>query len=159
MSLFVWRQWVVSYIDNDRFYFLKGSDYVLLGFYDSPWYPGETKLADCTQHYLGGDYVAPDRLVDTSYHPLAHTHDETPHERCTCGIYGYKRDVVPSEVWNSGYHLGIAEIWGKIIVAEQGYRAQYGRIRAFVDAPANIAQDYGVPNLPTVEYARKEFFA
>lgn len=68
-----------------------------------------------------------------------------------------KRDYVPELMYLRDV-LGIAEVWGNIIVAERGYRAQYARIRALIDAP-EVALDYGVPNLPSIEYARREYFS
>jgi hypothetical protein len=84
---------------------------------------------------------------------------DIPFYGCTCGIYGMNRDNVPDTTIMNPINeiLGIAEIWGNIIVAENGYRAQYARIRALVDS-AEVARDYDVPNLPSVEYARKEYF-
>jgi hypothetical protein len=59
-----------------------------------------------------------------------------------------------------GTLLGVTELWGKIIVAEKGYRAEYGRLRALVCAPFDeIATGYEVPNLPSTDYAREEYFA
>jgi hypothetical protein len=57
----------------------------------------------------------------------------------------------------SGEILGVAEIWGKTIVAEHGYRAQYAKLRALIDAES-VARDYRVPNLPSIEYAQREYF-
>jgi hypothetical protein len=55
--------------------------------------------------------------------------------------------------------IGVVEIWGKIITAENGYRAEYARIRALVDTSMDVATVYGVPNLPSIEYARQEYFS
>jgi hypothetical protein len=55
--------------------------------------------------------------------------------------------------------LGIVQLSGKIITAEYGYRAQYANISALVDAPPDVSTRYRVPNLPSVEYARKEYFS
>jgi hypothetical protein len=52
----------------------------------------------------------------------------------------------------------VVELWGKIIVAEYGYRAEYAKIQALVNAPAQVAVKYQVPNLPSTDYARKEYF-
>jgi hypothetical protein len=94
-----------------------------------------------------------------------HTLNERPLPvlNCTCGVYALKEvTTYPHEVIGRTALvrvLGIVEIWGKTIHAEQGYRSQYGQIRAFVSAPARASEVYGVPNLPSIEYAQKEFFS
>lgn len=152
MSILVWRIWNVNYIGP----LVTSRAYSLRGQYGIPWYPGEIQKAACS-------LVMPLELVSkpTSLHRIS----DTPATHCRCGIYGYKNASVPQRfplltTFMTTARLeviGIAEIWGKIIVAEYGYRAEYAQMRALVGNP-KIAQDFGVPHLPTMEYARREYF-
>lgn len=145
MSIFVWRVWTKHYCPT-----------VLFGQYNSPWEPGRMKRAHCSQlsrYYNDNSEWFYRRWPDA----LLHDGCDIPFHSCTCGIYGMKRDYVPELMYLRDV-LGIAEVWGNIIVAERGYRAQYARIRALIDAP-EVALDYGVPNLPSIEYARREYFS
>jgi hypothetical protein len=120
----------------------------LYGLYGTTWIPGEVKQAQCKLLY----HPAHSKLFRIFFRKQ----NIVPSTRCTCGIYGLKDDFIPS-VCPKFDVLGVAEIWGKIIVAEKGYRAQYARMCALIDSPY-IAEEYGVPNLPSIEYARKEYF-
>jgi hypothetical protein len=167
MSIFIWREWDVIY---DKSYPL---GYALLGHFSVPWLPWKVQQAKCDVRTLTPAVSWEDFFysADITTVPVVdatiprHAQCNTPDEKCTCGIYGYSRHFVPMHctcsecVFDRPLVLGIAEVWGKIIVAEYGYRAQFAKIRALVDAYASIAIDYGVPNLPTVEYAQKEFFS
>jgi hypothetical protein len=171
VSIYVWRLWKIhlSYQEG----------YELRGLYDSPWLPGQVKQAECKKRFsvlYERDPKSGRIMMTRTYSPPSpgnvhyNNGDEIPVTNCTCGIYGHTNDAL-SEIpeWMCGV-LGIAEIWGKVIVGELGYRAQYGTLRALVNQlwpktcgiypnQSVIAKDYGVPLLPTVEYAQREFFA
>jgi hypothetical protein len=147
MSILVWRIWEI----NIR----RGS---LSGKYGIPWYPGEIQYAACDRR------VSPPGPPGSPFIGL-HRSSDAPAVHCTCGIYGYKNEFVPQRLpWFTRFTvrthievIGIAEVWGKIIVAEYGYRAQYAQMRALV-GNQKIAQDFGVPYLPSIVYAQHEYF-
>jgi hypothetical protein len=102
--------------------------------------------------------------IDQPLHAWCHicsqinTPIHVPNEFASCGIYALTQP--DSITWRfKNKHLGVVELWGKIIVAEFGYRAEYGQLRALVDVPSEISETYKVPNLPSIEYAKKEFFS
>jgi hypothetical protein len=151
MSIMVWRTWSIDVHATDH-----PRGYVLRGSFGSAWSPKRIKRAYCM-------------------HILSHP-DDIPYPDCGCGIYGYKHDFLPFDLVNIPMSsidmnslrihstsrfftliLGVAEIWGKTIQAEFGYRAEFAKMRALINAES-IAHDYGVPNLPSVEYARREYF-
>jgi hypothetical protein len=160
MSIFVWRIWHLT--PNEW----------LIGSYETLWIPGEVKQAKC-----GGIFMSESVKIFRQINNL-HEVNDAPNVDCTCGIYGFRHNV------NVKTHakdrvIGIAEIWGKIITAELGYRAQYAKIRALIDTPtvdwlygeptlpsidyvrpslSGIAQDYQILLLPSIEYARREYF-
>lgn len=70
-----------------------------------------------------------------------------------------KYSKLPKYGYEDNEITGIVEIWGKIITAKHGYRAEYGQLRALVNAPAVVSETYGVPNLPSYEYASQEYFS
>jgi hypothetical protein len=182
MSILVWRQWTIRSKENSLF----SNKYALYGHYNTPWLPGEVKQADCNEYVPGSPAASPvinyaytytltlsttttntylmtepNLTITTVNRTPKHERDEVPYERCTCGIYGFKRYFPPPHCeceLHKMIVLGIAEIWGKIITADYGYRAQYAKIRALVRSPAYVAADYSVPNLPSIEYAQEEFF-
>jgi hypothetical protein len=157
MSIFVWRTWHHNFLDK---YGLVQMN-LLHGHYFMPWQPKEVKQANC--YAMGGMRLVEDKTLPRNARystvpiPL-HERNESPMPDCSCGIYGYKCEYVPEEIQQRFEVLGVAEIWGKIIEAELGYRAQYAQLRALVNAPV-LARIYAVPNLPTVDYAKKEYFS
>jgi hypothetical protein len=174
MSIFVWRVWQYSPSQDNN---------ILLGMHDMPWIPQKVEQAFCignsrVVHVTGQKFksqqirISMMNWINWIDNPSSiYEHDDEPSVDCTCGIYGFKGAYLPTEYspiepalssYSPGSYnevLGIAEIWGKIIVAEYGYRAQFAKICALIDSPTSIATDYGIPNLPTVEYAQKEFFS
>jgi hypothetical protein len=162
MSIFVWRIWHLT------------SNEWLIGSYETLWIPGEVKQAKC-----GGIFMSELVKIFRQINNL-HEVNDAPNVDCTCGIYGIRNNVNVT-VHAKDMVIGIAEIWGKIIEAEFGYRAQYAKMRALIDTPTvpdelygeptlpsidyvrpnlwGIAQNYQVPLLSSMEYARREFFA
>jgi hypothetical protein len=148
MSIFAWRLWTIKH-NNLLPSFTQPAKYELCGLYDQPWTMGvmEARCASVSWHYSEN----------------LHSGEVAPGVACQCGIYACRQEYIP-EKCNCSMHLenmilGVVEIWGKIIVADYGYRAQFARIRTMIDAPAFVAQDFSVSNLPSVEYARKEYFS
>jgi hypothetical protein len=68
-----------------------------------------------------------------------------PFEECSCGIYALKPGVrnsyggaVRGEVW----------LWGKVIVGEHGYRAQYAYPKLLVVDPPSLAKKLAAYDVP-----------
>ncbi len=60
-------------------------------------------------------------------------HGPVPDEDCTCGIYAATDlDVIDHYLSRGAPILGIVELGGRIIPAEQGYRAVYARVAAIL---------------------------
>jgi hypothetical protein len=150
MTITAWRYWGVNFPQPMRW--LTHSVFVdfrlpdgsppppyLIGSYDRAWKAGEDMVAECSFK----------------------EHDEVPDPVCTCGIYAYKEYVTAEKEFNPREKarsvLGVVELWGNVIPASCGYRAEYAKIRAVLNSPL-IATVYDVPNLPSVEYATAEFF-
>jgi hypothetical protein len=124
------------------------SELVLNGAFGITWPVGKPLNATCQRS-----------LENAIFNPSM-KHQTVPDVRCTCGIYALKEPdhrAVNLPHGELQRVLGIVEIWGKIIRAEHGYRAQTGQLRAVVKAPSLVALVYGVQNLPSVRYARREF--
>lgn len=78
---------------------------------------------------------------------------EAPHDDCLCGIHAYSQNV-PLDPSDKPYAAGEVSLWGKVIVHEHGFRAQYaypkrlyvidGGSRADKIAEA-LSWTYGVP--------------
>jgi hypothetical protein len=169
-----WRMWNVQSSLNPR-----TPRYTVNGMFGAHWYPGETMQAKCNRTDPSYDQGYPSPKIAAIMKALNPPHhvSEIPGSYCACGIYATKLapDLSPGAILRQV--MGVTEIWGNIITAEHGYRAQYARIRAFVTllpdtidgtpvlrlygGPdlATIARDYQVPLLPSVEYAQREFFA
>jgi hypothetical protein len=175
MSSMAWRIWTVRLNRNHAL------GYSIHGLYNAQWYPGKIMQAECDIAAGDGNTIAifsapiPTGATITDILKLiipAHSNQEIPATNCSCGIYATKHPILflPQTSIPLIKIIGVVEIWGKIIVAENGYRAQYARLRAIVNAtlkpivtsnldPLTIACDYQVPLLPSVEYARKEYFS
>lgn len=72
---------------------------------------------------------------------------------CACGFYAYNKPSLSTTYVPSPYRVvGIVELYGKVIVAEFGYRAERARIIALGLTPddyrATVANKYSVPHLP-----------
>lgn len=140
MSILAWRYWQYwKEADNID---------VLVGSFGTEWVPEKVNTARC-RAYVND---MPNPCLDT-----------TPGTGCSCGIYALRQPVELDgitlyEPKRTHFVQGIVQIWGKIISAECGYRAQHASIIALVDVPASVTNRYQVPNLPSVEYARQEYF-
>lgn len=75
-----------------------------------------------------------------------------PAEGCTCGIYAANDRAVAERYGQGGlgtYVLGRVALWGKVIIYDQGFRAEYAYPQAFyTDASFPGLSSYGVPILP-----------
>lgn len=169
MAIMAWRYWrwgVMEHHDST-------TSIILHGLWGTRWEPDQVMHAKCQWNATGWR------------HKGAAGRD-LPVVNCTCGIYALKsvdetltsltrkgsnigavrhdqnsRYLYIPKAWYlaQGSVLGVVELWGKIITAENGYRAQHGQLRALVCAPDKVADVYAVPNLPSVEYAQREYFA
>jgi hypothetical protein len=183
----VWRQWDMYFCgpeshtkENPVLYTSIYGSMIELTDRGTRWIPQEIKKATCpvihmTRFMPPYDSILIPMNAINFYGGYAPTVPPPPHEEyspstgCCCGVYGLKYDFPPDPTKLDCQVIGIAEIWGKIIPAEHGYRAQYAKIRALVDTPPHweileketvpyIAKYFGVPSLPSMKYAQKEFF-
>lgn len=71
---------------------------------------------------------------------------------CSCGLHAY---AAPRHWREHGFVHGAVVAWGRIVVHQGGFRAQYARPVAFLESPADwlepIADRYGVPVLGEAE--------
>jgi hypothetical protein len=170
-------------------------DYELLGLYGSVWVPNQVMQAHCNKNCSVGDGICmwkcttchqewmqlhhrieniscPRCTTPTGIHICSYRVDhnsDVPFPTCSCGIYGNNTHEIITKTLGCCTVLGIVEIWGKIIVAEYGYRAQYALMRALINkswgtnhgqpSAGIVARDYQVPLLPSIEYAQKEYFS
>jgi hypothetical protein len=59
--------------------------------------------------------------------------EPVPGRACSCGLYAATDlDVIASYLTQSAPVLGVVELGGKVIPAEQGYRAAYARVAAIL---------------------------
>jgi hypothetical protein len=154
MAIYAWRWWEVIPPFGVGELYLRGA-------YAVRWPVGEPLHATCSSLIVTWDV---DGHCGVNY-PVPSLHNSngttTPDPNCYCGIYALKQPGKVTDIYPPHRHgvLGVAEIWGKIITAEFGYRAEYAQIRALVDAPTIVCTRYDVPNLPSIEYAQQEYFA
>jgi hypothetical protein len=90
---------------------------------------------------------------------------------CTCGLYSWKR---PDRIGaRSTKVAGVVELWGRVLVGEHGYRAQYAQVAAVCGPPGSdgtgrpagpgrtelavVAARYGVPHFQTLDEAVDHF--
>jgi len=100
-------------------------------------------------------------------------HTETPPaEDCTCGIYALKepsRELWEYRRWRSAWAfppprlvlVGEVQLWGKVRVAQRGYRAQFARPACLWEVEgasesereylAEVRERYGLPSRPVGE--------
>jgi hypothetical protein len=151
MSIYAWRWWRVVTPYNI-------GDLCLLGAYATQWPVGKPLHATCRL-----TSIMTDENGFVTAHVVSGWHAKNgisiPGPHCQCGIYAMKQPNKSVDVFLSNVYtvLGIVEIWGKIITAELGYRAEYGQIRVVID-DKHVSTVYGIPNLPSVEAAQAEYF-
>ena len=66
---------------------------------------------------------------------LAEPHD-SPHEACQCGIYAYHAPGPRSWFGEAYWCEGVVSAWGRIVVHDDGFRAEHARVEA-VAVPAS----------------------
>jgi hypothetical protein len=169
MSIFAWREWSVNPYPDHK---LTRLSYALYGLYGALWYPDEEMQATCTRN-IGSEYYsiygATTAAYVTPFTVDRHYASKIPDADCTCGIYATRCTPLSHNLIGFRQIFGVVELWGKIIEAEFGYRAQYAQMRALIDdgtvgmrsvrpGLATIAEDYKVPLL-SAEYVRQEFFS
>lgn len=122
-----------------------------LGF---PWKPGEDQRALCSGRTFG---------MPEEYD---HDTDGAPVAGCTCGLHSYYNlETLHTQGDRTAQHgggaAGVVSAWGRIILCEYGFRAQYMRLEAIicgrpsvqimgkminlVPAWESLARSYGVP--------------
>jgi len=106
------------------------------------------------------------RLVMTRETPApAPPPNEVPAESCSCGVYaandrktaeGYLGDMTdPLNRTNMNTVLGRVALWGKIIVYDRGFRAEWAYPQSFfTDVAMPGLEAYGAPILPMKEVDR-----
>lgn len=153
MSIMAWRYWAAGNLGSSS------NHRTLFGAKGFCWPIEKTFTAICA-HFCEPFTAACTNTCEQRCPP-----NTSPNTNCHCGIYALKQPTVDRSWWwweadkNYTEILGIVQLSGKIITAEYGYRAQYANISALVDAPPDVSTRYRVPNLPSVEYARKEYFS
>jgi hypothetical protein len=97
----VWRAWDID---------VKG---ILLSINNVPWTPREPFVAQCK------DFCP--------FYPIPSAAGTSPHENGSCGIYAAKSVtwLHKQGYWKPNRVVGQMHIWGKVIDAEKGIRAQY----------------------------------
>lgn len=90
---------------------------------------------------------------------------------CTCGLYSWRR---PDRIRSQQLKVaGVIESWGRVLIGEHGYRAQFARVvaicgpRVSLNAARNtsptreeriaVAAQYGVPYFETLDDAVAHF--
>lgn len=145
-----WREWTIT-ADG-----LRGAQG---GF----WRPG-TNTAECLGKHAAMLRVLDDALAGAGVPNPPHTVERW----CTCGLYSWRR---PDRIRaRSAKVAGVVESWGRVLVGEHGYRAQYARVvavcgprRGIADAHptrderAAVAERYSVPYFETLDDAVAHF--
>jgi hypothetical protein len=83
--------------------------------------------------------------------PAPHT---PPGEVCTCGLYAVTSLERLRDDWSYGgtdeFAVGTVALWGDVVVADWGYRAQYGYPQMLLiphirwEQGRDVARDYGI---------------
>lgn len=121
------------------------------------WEPG-VNTAECHGRYAVMFRVLGEMLGSAGVAAPGHTVEPW----CTCGLYSWRH---PDPVGHrSGRVAGVVELWGRVLIGEHGYRAQYAKVVAisgprravadsFRSAGREAAERYGVPYLDTLDHA------
>lgn len=148
-----WREWALT--ANG----LRGSQGRL-------WSPGRN-TAQCHGKHAATLRALEDALIAAGIPAPDHTVEPW----CTCGLYSWKR---PDRITARTAKLaGVVELWGRVLVGEHGYRAQYARVVAICGPPGRIggarparptheerkavAARYDVPYFGTLDDAVRHF--
>jgi hypothetical protein len=95
---------------------------------------------------------------------LVEPHD-SPHEACQCGIYAYHTPGPRSWFGDAYWCEGVVSAWGRIVVHDDGFRAEHARVEA-VAIPRHAA--YGAAavrdaatrlGIPVIGHDELEIFA
>lgn len=92
-----------------------------------------------------GGWAHDDLLAATCRRGSQHGEDDpVPAKDCRCGIYGARDlNVVGRYLRHDAPVLGVVELGGRVIPAEQGYRAQYARVAAILVIDPALTLDHG----------------
>jgi len=93
----------------------------------SSWYPDRPMMAKCPVGNLDFSLAATlARWKAGGRPPVRFPGHETPHERCTCGIYAAKTlDGLHAMGYARGTIFGEVYLWGRVVEHAHGWRAQF----------------------------------
>ncbi len=149
-----WREWFIA-ADG-----LRGAQGRL-------WRPG-TNTAECYGRHAVMLRVLDDRLAGTGIATPTHSVERW----CTCGLYSWRQ---PDRIrMRQDKVAGVVESWGRVLIGERGYRAQYARVVALCGPRASndgrpcaagplhekrvaTAAQYSVPYFETLDDAIAHF--
>jgi hypothetical protein len=81
-----------------------------------------------------GENVAECRVTEHGYSTGKGEHGTPPADNCSCGFYAFReREQVMLHVSrDDGSPVAFGEVWlwGEVVVAEQGFRAQYSEVKS-----------------------------
>lgn len=136
-----WRQWYVKERDGELA--------ISSLYYKATWEPGKALQAVCGDHFNVEDMTAKTTpryqhiMPDDPTKKITGTFDHTaPHSGhlVGCGVYAYALDHEAPNITRAsrvhGYEwqtvTGYVYLWGRVLVYETGYRAQYAYPKAFI---------------------------
>ena len=148
-----WREWTIT-ADG-----LRGAQGRL-------WRPG-TNTAECYGRHAVMLRVLDDALASAGLAIPPHAVERW----CTCGLYSWRQ---PDRIrFRQDKVAGAVESWGRVLIGEHGYRAQYARVVAICGPRASsngtrhnsptreertaVAARYGVPYFETLDDAVAHF--
>lgn len=105
-------------------------------------------LGDAPKPRLSGVVSVADQTNPPPHEPP----HEPPEPSCRCGVYAAS-DLSTLEQYGASslYIFGIVHLWGRVIPAERGWRAQHARIESLIShtffdkRTRDVAATYGVP--------------
>jgi hypothetical protein len=123
-----------------------------------PWSRPQVQTDDSLRSLNGDAWIPGKRMeavCDWRSQGRSFNHREGPESKCRCGVYAFPTIDALVPMLHAAFFrvciLGEVSLWGKIIVHEQGYRAQYAYPkRLWVDKRVpgrfiKVVSAYGVP--------------
>jgi hypothetical protein len=96
---------------------------------------------------------------------LDELHD-SPHEACQCGIYGYYTPGPRSWFGEAYWCEGVVSAWGRLVVHNDGFRAEHARVEALAVPPGlrrfgagHVQRAAAALGVPVVAHEELEDFA
>ncbi len=91
---------------------------------------------------------------------------ESPHEACQCGIYAYHTPGPRSWFGEAYWCEGVVSAWGRLVVHNDGFRAEHARVEALAVPPGlrafgarHVDRAAGALSVPVVPHDELEDFA